>query len=128
MEEDNPFEVQPTEVYPQYSNYLLEDVGKLAYWLESIGILATEDIHEKSLVAEKESLYLRLKDGVALCKLLQYIRPNSLTKFNLTVASKFAAIDNIRLFLMGCERNLNLDHRLLFDPSQEKNNFDRVLS
>lgn len=44
----------------------------------------------------------RLKDGVALCKLINVLQPNSVNKIN-SMQSNFKQRENIEMFLKGCQ-------------------------
>ncbi len=107
------------------------DAERIAGWLDVIGVMSlredplTETVTsiQKSyggshFLQEEENinqkLYEKLKDGVALCKLLNIIKPDSINKITL-IEHDFAAIDNINRFLAGCEIAFGLDKKDLFE-------------
>jgi hypothetical protein len=89
-------------------------------WVEEV--LGTKVFQEGVTSAEA------LKDGIALCRLMQALRPGSLRKYN-QMKGAFFQLENISMFLGACTQHLGLAKSDLFDVRDlyDQSNFVKVL-
>ncbi|CAF3979534.1 unnamed protein product [Rotaria magnacalcarata] len=109
-------------------------VWRQAYqWLNQCHVLAPEANRILSLPASTiEDLAVILTDGIVLCNLLNYLVPGIINYTDVSFRpqkSRFLCLQNIRLFLDTCRRELNFRDRDLFDPYMlfDKYDLDKII-
>jgi hypothetical protein len=100
---------------------------RIIVWLEKLGCLdsgpSTPTIYTKpahfETVNQEETEYLwsLLKDGVALCKLVNIIRPGAVSNICMNTENPLANMDNVNGFLISCEVTLGMASESLFEPN-----------
>ncbi|CAF4458333.1 unnamed protein product [Rotaria socialis] len=102
-------------------------------WLNQCHVLAPEANRILSLPASTiEDLAVILTDGIVLCNLLNYLVPGVINYTDVSFRpqkSRFLCLQNIRLFLDTCRRELNFRDRDLFDPYMlfDKYDLDKII-
>ncbi|CAF2335346.1 unnamed protein product [Rotaria sp. Silwood2] len=124
----------PSSLPPPFDpNKNFQPVWRQAYqWLNQCHVLSPEANRILSLPTSTiEDLAVILTDGIVLCNLLNYLVPGIINYTDVSFRpqkSRFLCLQNIRLFLDTCRRELNFRDRDLFDPYMlfDKYNLDKI--
>ncbi|CAF0784404.1 unnamed protein product [Rotaria sordida] len=125
----------PSSLPPPFDpNKNFQPVWRQAYqWLNQCHVLSPEANRILSLPTSTiEDLAVILTDGIVLCNLLNYLVPGIINYTDVSFRpqkSRFLCLQNIRLFLDTCRRELNFRDRDLFDPYMlfDKYDLDKII-